>query len=75
MVRVERLSQCRVNFDGSKVISVNINDRVVAGIALLGSPAVMQFLFARHCPRLCDHIEEWKKHRTYILSGALAGEL
>ncbi len=36
-MRVERLSQCRVSFDGSKVISVNINDRVVAGLALLGT--------------------------------------
>ena len=37
MVRVERLSQCRVNFDGSKVISVNIIDRVVEGLDLLGT--------------------------------------
>jgi hypothetical protein len=45
MVRVECLAQCRVNFAGSKVISVNIIDRVVEGLDLLGT--VLQL--CRYC--------------------------
>ncbi len=37
MVRVQSLSDCRVNFDGSELVSVNVLEHVVEGFALLGT--------------------------------------
>jgi hypothetical protein len=37
MVRVESLSECRVNWDGSQLISVNVFEYVVPGVNLIGT--------------------------------------
>ena len=37
MVRVESLSDCRVNWDGSQLISVNVFEYVVPGLNLIGT--------------------------------------
>ena len=37
MVRVESLSDCRVNWDGSEISSVNVFEYVVPGLNLIGT--------------------------------------
>jgi len=37
MVRVESLSDCRVNWDGSQLNSVNVFEHVVPGLNLIGT--------------------------------------
>ena len=51
MVRVECLSDCRVNRDGSQVISVNVLEYVSQGLSLIGT--VFQ-LFAYSSPRMVE---------------------
>jgi len=51
MVRVESLSDCRVNWDGSQLNSVNVFEYVVPGLNLIG--AVLN-IFSYCSPRLVE---------------------